>query len=74
MIISALIDKINNMNQAVLSRESEEWVQEKCPYCGRIFSYARDSLYRPHTCDDYQCTRKDLHPALNRDIRILRAP
>jgi len=52
------------MNQAVLTPEFREFVDERCPYCGRIYFYAKDSLYKPHTCNDYKCVRRDLHPTI----------
>ena len=62
MIHRELLCIIRVMKQAVLTPKCHEFVDVKCPYCGRVYFYVKDSLYRPHTCTDYQCVRKDLHP------------
>jgi hypothetical protein len=32
-----------------------------CPYCGKKYSYIRNSLYRPKTCNAHECVRRSLH-------------
>lgn len=50
------------MKHAILEPEFQELTEEKCPYCGRIYFYVRDSICRPRTCNDWKCLRKALHP------------
>ena len=62
MTVALFAGMITVMKQAVLETECREIIEDKCPYCGRIYFYVRDSLYRPRTCNDWKCLRKDLHP------------
>ncbi len=38
-----------------------EWVYVRCPYCGRSYSYVKNSCYKPKTCSNYECQRRYLH-------------
>ena len=40
-----------------------KWLKTRCPICGREYEHPED--YKPKTCGDYDCIRKQLHPKLN---------
>lgn len=41
-----------------------KWQKARCPICGRTYQYLPE--YKPHTCSNWDCIHKYLHPELHR--------
>ena len=52
----------DKLGKRSLSDNSSKWVYATCPYCGKKYGYVENGLYRPKTCNKYQCVRASLHP------------
>jgi hypothetical protein len=51
-------DKLGEMG---LVNNTLKWVYARCPHCGLTYRYPENSLYRPKTCRQYQCVKRNLH-------------
>ena len=44
------------------------WATAKCPVCGQNYQYLVDSLYKPHTCSQYDCVHAFVHHPQYQDL------
>lgn len=43
----------------------DKWITLKCQVCGRNFDFP-ECDYKPETCADPECVKKNLHPELSK--------
>ncbi len=41
--------------------DTPHWAYDRCPSCGIKYRYVENNLYRPSTCNNYDCLKRYLH-------------